>query len=55
MIDDLYEKILNYIEIETSVKYIQGIHNDGEQMRTIFYKNYYPFNLVCKKWKKYYI
>lgn len=50
----IYNLILDYIKIKTSIKYIQGYENDGEQMRTIFYKNYYPFNFVCKNWYLYY-
>ena len=49
-IDDIFYKILSYIHIKTNIKYIQGYENDGEQMRSIFYKNYYPYNIVCKKW-----
>ena len=48
--DDIYYKILSYIYIKTNIKYLQGSENDGEQMRSIFYKKYYPLNIVCKKW-----
>tara|TARA_Y100000389_G_C16963212_1_gene272051 strand:- start:189 stop:374 length:186 start_codon:yes stop_codon:yes gene_type:complete len=50
IIDDINQKILNNIYIKTSIKYIQSNTNDGEQMNSIFYKNKYPFNIVCKKW-----
>tara|TARA_Y100000741_G_C17998960_1_gene455266 strand:+ start:42 stop:218 length:177 start_codon:yes stop_codon:yes gene_type:complete len=52
MNEDIYENILKYINYETNIKYIQKYENDGEQMYSIFYKNYYPNNLVCKKWNQ---
>lgn len=46
---DILTLILNNIEINTNVKYIPM--GDGEQNYTIFYKNYYPYHLVCHDWK----
>ena len=54
LIDDIYYKILSNINIKTNIKYIQGSENDGEQMRSIFYKKYYPYNIVCKNWYLFY-
>lgn len=54
MINDIYIKILNYINIKTHIKYLPDECNDGEQMRSIFYKNIYPMFLVCKNWNLFY-
>ena len=54
MIDDLYANILKFIHIAQCVKYIPNHCGDGEQNYSYFYKNYYPFNLVCKKWYLFY-
>ena len=48
--DDILEKILERIKLERKIKYIPK--GDGEQNYTIFYKEYYPINKVCKKWNK---
>tara|TARA_B100002051_G_C16297516_1_gene421198 strand:- start:347 stop:520 length:174 start_codon:yes stop_codon:yes gene_type:complete len=47
--DDILEKILERIKLERKIKYIPK--GDGEQNYTIFYKEYYPFIKVCKKWR----
>ena len=46
--DEVLYKILKYIKLHTKVKYIQHECNDGEQMRTIFIKKEYPYNIVNK-------
>ena len=45
--DDILYKILNKIEIKTSVKYIS--YGDGEQNYSVFYKKKYPYNIVNKR------
>lgn len=52
--DEILYKILKYVKIHTKVKYIQHECNDGEQMRTIFIKKEYPYNIVNKFWNNYY-
>jgi hypothetical protein len=56
MIDDENIKniILNFIPIPQRIKYIPHKCGDGEQTLSYFYKNYYPFNSVCKKWLFFY-
>lgn len=52
--DEVLYKILKYVNLHTKVKYIQNECNDGEQMRTIFIKKEYPYNIVNKFWNSYY-
>jgi len=54
MINDIYDKILNNIPLQTHIKYIPTYENDGEQMTSIFYKKKYPYIYVCKYWYLYY-
>ena len=50
--DDILYKILDKIEIKTSVKYIP--YGDGEQNYSVFYKKKYPYNVVNKEWNSYF-
>jgi len=50
--DDIILNILSKIEIETKIKYIP--FNDGEQNRTIFYKDDYKFK-CCKLFYNFFI
>lgn len=47
---DILRKIINNVNIQTSVKYIP--YGDGEQSYTVFYKNIYPYSLVNRFWNK---
>ena len=50
--NDVLKLVFNKIEIKNSVRYIP--FGDGEQNYTIFYKNYYPFNMVNCNWNNYF-
>ena len=50
--NDVLKLVFNKIEIKNSIKYIP--YGDGEQNYTIFYKNYYPFNMVNRDWNNYF-
>ena len=51
--DDILYKILDKIEIKTSIKYIP--YEDGEQNYSVFYKKKYPYNVVNKEWNSYFV
>jgi hypothetical protein len=46
--DELCNLIFKKIYIKESLLYVP--FGDGEQTLTFFYKDYYPFNSVNKKW-----
>tara|TARA_B100001175_G_C19412404_1_gene591840 strand:- start:141 stop:314 length:174 start_codon:yes stop_codon:yes gene_type:complete len=50
--DDILYKIFDKIKIKTRIKYLS--YGDGEQHYSIFYKELYPYNIVCNSWKKYF-
>lgn len=51
--EDILYKILDKIEIKTSIKYIP--YGDGEQNYSVFYKKKYPYNAVNKDWNSYFV
>ena len=50
--DDILYKIFDKIKITRRIKYIS--YGDGEQNYSIFYKELYPYNIVCNSWKNYF-
>ena len=49
---EILNEIFQKIKIKTRIKYLS--YGDGEQNMSVFYKELYPYNIVCRSWKQYF-